>query len=88
MKTVSVIRERGQLTIPESIRRVATWASASSPVSISVDKPDEIVIRPHGSQKKVDWDALWKRIERVRAFKGNGIGNLSAFIAKDRETRR
>lgn len=88
MKAVSIIRNRGQLTIPDEIRRAVSWATPLSAVSISVVKPDEIVIRPHQHQKKVDWDKLWKQIKRVRAFKGKGRGNLSAFIAKDRETRR
>ncbi len=86
MKTVSIIRDRGQLTIPESVRKTLHWVAPMSAVSISVIKPDEIVIRPHQYQNAVDWDKLWKKIKRVRAFKGQG--NLSAFIAKDRQTRR
>lgn len=84
MKTVSIVRDRGQLTIPDSIRSIATWTIPSSVVSISIEKPDEIVIRPHQIQK-IDWDKLWERIRKVRAFKGKGRGNLSAFIVKDRE---
>ncbi len=87
MRTISIVRDRGQLTIPDSIRSIATWATPSSVVSISIEKPHEIVIRPHQPQK-IDWDKLWEQIRKVRAFKGNGKGNLSAFIVKDRETRR
>jgi len=79
--TVSIIRERGQLTIPRSIRANHSWANASSAVTIS-SQGEEIVIRP---KKEVDWDKLWRQMKRVRAFKGNGRGNLSAFIAKDRK---
>ncbi len=85
MNAVSIIRDRGQLTIPDSIRKVISWVSPMSAVTISVIKPNEIVIRPH--QAQVDWDKLWKQIKRVRAFKGKGQGNLSAFIANDRENR-
>ena len=89
MKIVSIIRDRGQLTIPDSIRRVADWASPMSVVTISLNTLDEIIISPHQHiQKKVDWDVLWKHIKRVRSFKGSGRGNLSNFIAKDREARR
>jgi len=88
MKTVSIIRERGQLTIPESIRRIVSWAAPLSAVSVSVVNPDEIVIRPHQHQKKTDWDKLWKQIKKVRSFEGKGHGNLSAFIVEDRESRR
>lgn len=88
MKTVSIIRDRGQLTIPDSVRRLVSWVTPMSAVSISVVKPDEIIIRPHQAQKDIDWDKLWAQIKRVRSFKGTGKGNLSAFIMKDRETRR
>ncbi len=88
MKAVSIIRDRGQLTIPDNIRKVINWANPMSAVTISVTKPDEIVIAPHQYQKEVDWDKLWKQIKRVRAFKGKGRGNLSGFIVEDRETRR
>lgn len=83
-----IIRERGQLTIPDSIRKMVDWINPSSAVSISVSKPDEIVIKPHQSQGKADWEDIWKRIEQARSFKGKGRGNLSAFIAEDRERRR
>lgn len=88
MKAVSIIRDRGQLTIPDSIRKTLDWVGPMSAITISVVKPDEIIIRPHQHQKQIDWDKLWKQIKRVRTFKGNGRGNLSAFIAEDRETRR
>lgn len=87
MKTqvTAIIRDRGQLTIPDSIRELRSWATTNSVVTVISEKPDEIVIKPHDFQKKeVDWDKLWKLIERSRAIKGKG-GNLSGFIAKDRQ---
>lgn len=89
MKTqvVAIIRQRGQLTIPDEIRELRPWATPSSVVAITSEKPDEIIIKPHSFQKKqLDWEKLWKQMRRVRAFKGKGRGNLSEFIAKDRET--
>ncbi|OGY27740.1 MAG: hypothetical protein A2Z42_02760 [Candidatus Woykebacteria bacterium RBG_19FT_COMBO_43_10] len=68
MKKISVIRERGQLTIPDSIRQAVGWATPMSAVSISVVKPDEIVIKPH--QQKVDWNRLWKLIKKSRHKSG------------------
>ena len=88
MKAVSIIRDRGQLTIPDSIRKTLDWVAPLSAIAISVDKPDEIVIRPHQHQKQIDWESLWKQIKHVRSFKGNGRGNLSGFIAEDREARK
>lgn len=79
--TISIIRNRGQLTIPDSIRALREWASPNSAVMISSERPDEIVIRPH--KREYDWDKMWKLIEKARSFKGEG-GNLSKFIAEDR----
>lgn len=81
MQTVSIIRNRGQLTIPDSIRKITNWVSPMSVVTISQDKPDEIVIKPH--QQHVDWDKIWAGIKKARAIKGRR-GNLSKFIAEDR----
>ena len=88
MKAVSIIRDRGQLTIPDSIRKLVSWVTPSSAVSISVVKPNEIIIKPHQYQKEVDWEKLWQQIKRVRAFRGKGGGNLSNFIMEDRQARR
>ncbi|MBI2443349.1 MAG: hypothetical protein HYV40_05610 [Candidatus Levybacteria bacterium] len=84
MKSVVVIRDRGQLTIPDTIRKAVSWVTPMSAVTISVTKPDEITIKPN--EKIINWDKLWKQIRRVRAFKGKGQGNLSEFIVKDRES--
>ena len=81
MKSVSIVRDRGQLTIPDSIRKLVTWVTPMSVVSISVVKPDEIVIKPH--QQNIDWDKIWEGIKKARAIKGKR-GNLSKFIAQDR----
>ena len=79
--TISIIRNRGQLTIPDSIRALREWASSNSAVTITSEHPDEIVIRPH--KKDYDWDKMWQMINKSRSFKGKR-GNLSKFIAEDR----
>lgn len=85
MQTVSIIRQRGQLTIPESIRKIVRWVNPMSAVSISVIKPDEIVIRPHS--QKVDWDEIWAGIARSRSLVGEGK-SVSAieFLENDRNS--
>lgn len=85
MKTVSIIRDRGQLTIPDSVRRLVSWVSPLSPVSITVVKPDEIVISPH--KNEYDWDKMWEGIRKARAIKGKGK-TISAveFLQKDRRS--
>ena len=83
MKAVSIIRGRGQLTIPDSIRKSVGWVNPASAVSITVVKPDEIVIKPH--QAQVDWDKIWVDIQKARSINGKSSkGNLSEFIAEDR----
>lgn len=86
MKTISIIRQRGQLTIPDAVRQQLSWAQPFSAVSVSVLTPNEIIIRPHKQQ--TDWDNLWRMIAQARKISGRGTGNLSQFIAEDREARR
>ena len=82
MKIVSIVRDRGQLTIPDSIRQVVCWVTPMSAVTISVVKPDEIVITPH--QKKVDWDKIWEGIRKARSIHGKGKMSTLEFIQQDR----
>ena len=82
VQTTVVVRDRGQLTIPDKIRKSVNWINPSSVVTVTTDKPDEIIIQPY-SPKKVDWDKLWKMIKKSRSIKGKR-GNLSEFIAQDR----
>lgn len=82
MKTVSIIRDRGQLTIPDSIRKVVAWITPMSAVTISVMKPDEIVITPH--QKQINWDQIWENIRKSRAIKGKGSIAAAEFLKQDR----
>lgn len=82
MNDVVIIRDRGQLTIPDAIRKAVNWVNPMSAVSISVVKPDEIVIKPH--QQTIDKDKIWELIRKSRAIKGRGTGSASEFLEKDR----
>ena len=84
MKSISIIRQRGQLTIPNDIRKLVNWAAPMSAVSISVVKPDEIIIRPH--KKEYDWDKIWELVKKSRAITGKGKGSAAQFIEKDRHS--
>lgn len=84
MKAVSIIRERGQLTIPDNIRKAINWVTPMSAVSISVVKPDQIIIKPH--QARVDWDKMWDLIGRSRAIKGKGRNSAVEFLQRDRSS--
>ncbi len=81
----SIIRTKGHLTIPETIRRIAGWASPLSVVSLSLTHPDEIIITPHQAQKSIDWDALWNDIHLARSFRGkNETKSSLELINQDR----
>ncbi len=84
MKTVSIVRDRGQLTIPDSIRKIVGWVNPMSAVTISVIKPDEIIITPH--QKQVNWDQIWENIKKSRAIKGKGNMSVTEFLERDRNS--
>lgn len=84
MKAVSIIRDRGQLTIPDSIRKLVSWVTPSSAVSIFVVKPDEIIIKPHQYQKQIDWEKILEGIKRARSIHGKGKKSALEFIQEDR----
>lgn len=83
MNNIAVIRERGQLTIPDSVRKVASWAGPLSVVSVSIVKSDEIVIRPHRIQ--LNRKEIWRKIRHSRSVRGKGNVSASQFLLRDRE---
>lgn len=88
MKTLqgtAIIRDRGQLTIPEKMREVLKWSSTNSVVSLYTTEKGELLIKPFVANKEPDWDTIWANIERSRSYKGKN-GNLSKFISLDRES--
>lgn len=84
MKNVIIVRERGQLTIPDAIRKMVSWVGPMSAVTISVVKPDEIVIRPH--QKQMEWDKIWKAVKKARSIKGKNAISALEVLQKDRNS--
>lgn len=79
----AIIRNRGQLTIPDSIRKKVNWTTPSSAVDISIGQSDEIIIRPHKHHIEVDWDKLFRDIKKLHEYPVKGT--MSEFIAWDRE---
>lgn len=86
LQSTAIIRDRGQLTIPDLIRGRNDWVSPGSVVTVLQTGANEIVIKPHAEGKKVNWDKLWKNIELTRSYEGSYSGSLSEFIALDRES--
>lgn len=87
-RAVRVIRARGQLTIPKRIRRAVRWLTPPAAVTIVLEGPDVVSLRPaQDDTANVDWRAIWNNIRRARTIKGKRV-NTSAFIAADRKRRR
>lgn len=83
MTYTAVIRQRGQLTIPDQVRHIASWLQIGAVVGVEVEE-EEVRIKPYAkTTRRVDWNDVWRRIELARSFKGKR-GNLSAMIAEDR----
>jgi len=83
--TISIIRGRGQLTIPDSIRKQVKWADSMSAVSIALVKSNEIVIKPHESY--VDWDDVWQGVRKARAISGGSKAvSATSFLRADRKS--
>ena len=78
-----IIRQRGQITIPESLRQSHDWLKTDSVVLLSTEGEEKLVIKPIHAEKKPDWKKIWRLINLSKSFKGKR-GNLSEFIAKDR----
>ena len=79
------IRQRGQLTIPDEIRKAVNWIRPNSAVSIFVEKPDRIVLKPHTSV--IDWEKIWNTMKIIRSFKGRGKAIPAwKFLEKDRRS--
>ncbi|MBI2641665.1 hypothetical protein HYW87_03670 [Candidatus Roizmanbacteria bacterium] len=85
IRGTAIIRDRGQLTIPEKIRGVLKWSSPNSVVSLATVSGNELIIRPYERQKVTDWMKIWENIRKSRSYKGKR-GNLSGFIVLDRES--
>lgn len=85
VQSTAVIRERGQLTIPDEIREVLSWATPRAVVSLSTTRAEELILRPYRREAKdIEWRKIWESINLSRSFVGKR-GNLSQFIVSDRE---
>ena len=85
MKNVVIVRNRGQITIPDSIRKAVGWVNPMSAVSISVVKPDEIVMKPQ--TQLVDRNKLWEMIKKSRSLGvGRSTQSSAEFLENDRKS--
>lgn len=84
MKKISIIRDRGQLTIPDKFRDSVDWLYPNAVVSISMTDEETLVIAP--AKLTVDW----KKIALLRAQMQNSqpgsTRSALASIKKDRSS--
>lgn len=85
MKYASIIRDRGQLTIPEEIRDFLDWAKPCSVITIEVTGPSLLTISPQKEAKNISWEEIWDGINLSRSLVGKKC-TLSEFIIADRES--
>lgn len=80
----AIIRQRGQLTIPDQVRDMLAWLREDSVVGIDIDH-EEVRIKPHSKvTKNINWDGFFSKVQLARSFKGKR-GNLASIVAGDRE---
>jgi len=79
----AIIRNRGQLTIPDKIRGSLNWLETNTVVSIKTISATEIIIKPYTQEQAVDWVKIEADIRKLRTYKG-AKGSMSEFIAEDR----
>lgn len=82
-----MVRQRGQLTIPDKLRDWLGWPHAGDVVMVE-GNGEEITIKKYTqkSQKEVDWDQIWAHVRLTRSFKSKGHDvSASQFVIEDRE---
>lgn len=93
-QTISKIRERGQLTVPQSIRQALNWPQDEVMVKIvTIDDGFRVeklpISHPQHPKKKLtkkEWDKIWKTFERISRSGRQDI-SLKEFVRHDRDTR-
>ncbi len=80
----AIIRDRGQLTIPDKIREAFDWIRTNSVISIKALSDKELVIKPYEKEKEVDWDKIWKNLRKIRSYKSGNPRPASQIVAEDR----
>ena len=93
-QTISKIRERGQLTVPQNIREVLDWPDEETFVKITTINDGFRVERlpishPQVEKKKLtkkQWDEIWQAFDKIRKLGRQDI-DLREFVRKDRDTR-
>jgi len=81
----AVIRQRGQITIPDKLREELSWLQVGEVVGLVIED-DEVRVKPKArtGDKAFDYDEFQRRVELARTFEGTR-GDLSRAVMEDRE---
>ena len=92
-QSISKIRERGQLTVPQSVRKALNWPNEELVVKVTtvgggfrVERlPISHPQNPRKNLTKREWDKIYKD---MAAFSKSGRQDikLTEFVRKDRDT--
>lgn len=93
VQTISKVRERGQLTVPQEVREALNWSENEVMVKIvtirdgfRVEKlPISHPQHPKKKLTKKEYDEIWKTFEDV-ARSGRQDIKLTDFLRRDRDT--
>lgn len=93
-QTISKIRERGQLTVPQGIREVLNWPEDEVMVKVTTIQDGFRVERlpisyPQHPKKKLtkkEWNKIWQAFDKIRKSGRQDI-DLREFVRKDRDNR-
>lgn len=92
-QTFSKIRERGQLTVPQTIREALNWPQDEVLVKIvTIDDGFRVerlpVSHPQNPRKKLtkkEWDKIYRTMEKISKSGKQNI-KLTDFLRRDRDT--
>lgn len=93
-QTISKIRERGQLTVPQSIRAALNWSEDEVMVKVTTIQDGFRVEKlpishPQVKKKKLtkdEWNEIWQAFDKIRKSGRQDI-DLREFVRKDRDNR-
>lgn len=82
MKTTSIIRDRGQLTIPDTVRDAVSWLHPLAAIDIFIDNDNQVILTPHAQRDS--WEASIKKFELAQTFTNKSTTSSTDIINQDR----
>lgn len=83
MKAVGILRNRGQLTIPDKIRQSVYWLNQNSAIVFTVTNQQKIFIEPHQPLKNLQF--IMSLVKKSRSIHGKSSVSGTEFLQQDRK---